>query len=41
MGRRVIGCGLVGAQQVEEGGRFISVSAGGIIVVYWVDVCFC
>jgi len=37
-GRRVTGCGRVGAQQVAEGGRYIS--AGGITVVYWVDVSF-
>ena len=28
----------VGAKQVVEGGRYISASAGGITVVYWVDV---
>jgi len=39
-GRRVTGCGRVGAQQVVEGGRYISVSAGGIIVVYSADVSF-
>jgi len=33
-GMRVTGCGRVGAQQVVEGGRYISVSAGGITVVY-------
>ena len=27
------GCGRVGAQQVGEEGRYISASAGGIIVV--------
>jgi len=32
-GRRVTGCGRVGAQQVVEGGRYISASAGGITVV--------
>ena len=37
-GSRVTGCGRVGAQQVAEGGRYIS--AGGITVVYWVDVSF-
>jgi len=39
-GRRVTGSGLVGAQQVVEGGRYISASAGGIIVVYSADVSF-
>jgi len=39
-GRRVTGCGWVGAQQVVEGGSYISESAGGITVVYWVDVSF-
>ena len=39
-GRRVTGCGRVGAEQVVEGGRYISASVGGIIVVYWVDVSF-
>jgi len=33
--------GRVGAQQVVEGGRYLSASAGEIIVVYWVAVCFC
>jgi len=37
-GRRVTGCGRVGAQQVVEGGRYISASAGGITAVYSVDV---
>ena len=32
-GRRVTGCGRVGAKQVVEGGRYISASAGGITVV--------
>jgi len=32
-GRRVTGSGRVGAQQVVGGGRYISVSAGGITVV--------
>jgi len=36
----VIGCGRVGAQQVVEGGRYISASAGGITVVYSVYVSF-
>ena len=39
-GRRVTGCGRVGAEQVVEGGRYISASVGGITVVYWVDVSF-
>ena len=39
-GRRVTGSGRVGTQQVVEGGRFISVSVGGIIVVYSADVSF-
>jgi len=39
-GRQVTGYGRVGAQQVVEGGRYISVSVGGITVVYWVDVSF-
>ena len=39
-GRRVTGSGLVGAQQVVEGGRYISASGGGINVVYSVDVSF-
>jgi len=39
-GRRVTGSGRVGAQQVVEGGRYISASAGGIAVVYSVDVSF-
>ena len=39
-GRQVTGCGRVGAQQVVEGGRYISVSAGGITVVYLADVSF-
>jgi len=39
-GSRVTGCGPVGAHQVVEGGRYISASAGGIIVVYWVAVSF-
>jgi len=39
-GRRVTGCGQLGAQQVVEGGRYISASAGGITVVYSVDVSF-
>jgi len=39
-GRRVTGCGQVGAQQVVEGGRYISASAGGITVVYSADVSF-
>ena len=34
------GWGRVGAQPVAEGGRYISVSAGGIIVVYSVAVSF-
>jgi len=37
-GRRVTGWGRVGAQQVVERGRYISASAGGITVVYWVAV---
>ena len=32
-GRRVTGCGWVGAQQVVKGGRYISASAGGNTVV--------
>jgi len=40
-GRRVTGCGWVGAQPVVEGGRYISAGAGGIIVVYCVAVSFC
>ena len=40
-GRRVTGCGQVGAQPVLERGRYISASVGGIIVVYWVAVSFC
>jgi len=39
-GRRVIGSGQVRAQQVVEGGRYISASAGGVTVVYSVDVSF-
>ena len=39
-GRRVTGCGWVGAQQVVEGDRYISASAGRITVVYSVDVSF-
>jgi len=39
-GRRVTGCGRVGAQQVGEGDRYISASAGGITVVYSADVSF-
>jgi len=39
-GRQVTGCGRVGAQQVVEGGRYISASAGGITVVYSADVSF-
>jgi len=39
-GRRVTGCGFVGAQQVVEGGRYMSASAGGITVVYSVAVSF-
>jgi len=39
-GRRVSGSGWVGAQKIEEEGRCISVSAGGITVVYWVAVSF-
>ena len=39
-GRRVTGCGRVGAQQVVEGDRYISASAGGITVVYSADVSF-
>ena len=35
-GRRVTGSERVGAQEAVEGGRYISVSAGGITVVYWV-----
>ena len=38
-GRRVTGSGRVGAQQVVEGGRYISASAGGISVVCSVDFC--
>jgi len=34
----VTGCGRVGAQEVVEGGRYISASAGGITVVYSADV---
>ena len=37
-GRRVAGCGRVGAQQVVERGRYISTCAGGITVVYSVAV---
>ena len=40
-GRRVAGSGRVGAQEIVEGGRYISASAGGITVVYWVAVYFC
>jgi len=37
----VTGCGGgVGAQQVVEGGRYISAIAGGITVVYSVAVSF-
>ena len=32
--------GWVESQQVVVGGRYISASAGGITVVYWVAVCF-
>ena len=39
-GRRVTGSGQVGAQQVVEGGRYISASAGGITVVYLADASF-
>ena len=39
-GRRVTGCGRVGAQLVVEGGRYISASAGGITVVNSVAVSF-
>ena len=39
-GRRVTGCGLMGAQQVVEGGKYISESAGGISVVYSMTVSF-
>jgi len=39
-GRRVTGCGRVGAQQVVEGGRYISANAVGITVVYSADVSF-
>jgi len=39
-GSRVIGFGRVGAQQVVEGGRYISASAGGMTVVYSVAVSF-
>ena len=39
-GRRVTGCGRVGAQQVVEGGRYISASAGEITLVYSVDVSY-
>ena len=39
-GRRVTGCERVGAQQIVEGGRYISASVGGISVVYSVDVSF-
>jgi len=35
-GRRVTGSGREGAQEAVEGGRYMSVSAGGITVVYWV-----
>jgi len=38
IGRRVTGWGQVGAQQVVERRRFISVRAGGITVVYSVAV---
>ena len=38
--RQVTVCGWVGEQQVVEGGRYISVSAGGIIVVHSTDVSF-
>jgi len=38
-GKGVTGCGQVGAQQVEWG-RYISASAGGITVLYSVDVSF-
>jgi len=37
-GRRVTGWGQVGAQQVVEGGRYIS--ASGITVVYSADASF-
>ena len=36
--KRVTGCGRVGAQQVVEGGRYISASAGGFTVMYSVAV---
>jgi len=39
-GRRVTGCGRVGAQQVVEGGRYMYASAGGITVMYSVAVSF-
>ena len=39
-GWRVTGSGRVGAQQVVEGGRYISASAGGISVVYSADASF-
>jgi len=39
-GTRVTGCGRVGAQQVVEGGKCISASAGEITVVYSADVSF-
>jgi len=35
-GRRVTGSERAGAEQVVEGGRYISASAVGITVVYWV-----
>ena len=38
-GRRVTGCGWVAAQQVVERGRYISSSAGGIIL-HPADVSF-
>jgi len=39
-GRPVTGCGRVGAQQIVEGGRYISASVGVITVVYSADVSF-
>jgi len=39
-GRQVTGCGQVGVQQVVEGGRYISASAGGITIVYSAAVSF-
>ena len=39
-GRRVTGSGWVGAQQVVEGGRYVSASVGGITVVYSADASF-